>query len=75
MKLPLTLALDDTGSHARCCPDAASIIKDDLSGELFVVELQGQLEIHSDDNDAPAAHGQAHAGSFIGKLDMSNPVS
>lgn len=82
MKLPLTLALDtsdnDNQQPARCFADPPTILKDDRSGELFIIELQGQLELEENgasehDNGDHSTH--SHAGQKIGKLDMSIPVS
>lgn len=84
MKLPLTLALDphhhqdtsddDNKQSARCFADPPTILKDERSGELFIIELQGQLELE-EDGDADDHSTRSHAGQKIGKLDMSIPVS
>lgn len=74
MKLPLTVALDeDENNSAKVFNDPPSILRDDKTGELFIIELQGKLEVEQDGDDELEEH--AHAGQKVGKLDMSMPVS
>ncbi|KAK9894438.1 hypothetical protein P389DRAFT_96588 [Cystobasidium minutum MCA 4210] len=73
MKLPLTVALDeDENNSAKVFNDPPSILRDDKTGELFIIELQGKLEVEQDGDDELEEH--AHAGQKVGKLDMSMPT-
>lgn len=80
MKLPLTLALDAHGLPRVFSDPAAAMAalasQPDVPSELFLVELQGQLEVQLQlEDDADPSTGSLHAGHKIGKLDMSVPVS
>jgi hypothetical protein len=77
MRLPLTLSLPRGNAHAQDLNNDAAIISDESSGELVLIELQGQLELtiegenKQDKEDAVHVHPD---GQRIGKLDMSVPV-
>lgn len=69
MRLPLELALPPPSpSPSRASPSTVLI-----DGELFLLELQGELELTSKDA-GEGAKPLRKAGQRIGKLDLSVPV-
>ena len=65
MRLPLELALPPVFSSS---PSPSTVL---IDGELFLLELQGELELSSKDAGEQAP---VKAGQTIGKLDLSVPV-
>lgn len=77
MKLPLTLALDKEGRPRMFSDPAAALQDGNLdAGELFLVELQGKLEVQleGEEQEQDDLASSSAAGQRIGRLDMSVPV-
>ena len=68
MRLPLELRLPPLSSS----PNSGFAINEE-TGELVLVELQGELEVTRADAD-DGADGDVQAGAIVGKLDLSVPV-
>lgn len=67
MRLPLELSLPTASTSS-----SPSVVVDPDSGELLLLELQGELELQGDIEDDSAA--TSAAGARVGKLDLSISV-
>lgn len=67
MRLPLELSLPSASTSP-----SPSVVIDPDSGELLLLELQGELELQGDVGDDSEA--ATSAGARVGKLDLSIAV-
>lgn len=76
MRLPLELCLPSpstsTSSSTSLNAATSSITIDEESGELLLIELQGELEVVHE--DGLKDDGDIRTGAKVGKLDLSVPV-